>query len=89
MARSNAERILQKLAQGPSGLARDDIEKMFLDTAFKKKYQTDRLLDRAMLASGIPVFRFWVSEVEKDPKHIVECILEAMDSLGGERAAFK
>ncbi len=89
MARRNAERLLQKLGQKPASLTREDIESMFLDTAYKKKYQTDRLLDRAMLTSGVPVFRFWVSEVEKDPRQVVGCILEAMDSLGGERAVFR
>lgn len=41
VVRVSAERLLAKLDKNPSGLSREEVEKMFLDTAFKKK-KSDR-----------------------------------------------
>jgi len=53
------------------------------------KWKRDRLLDRELLCSGIPVLRVWHEEARETPERVLSQILRVLESLGGSRLRYQ
>jgi len=54
-----------------------------------KKWKRDRLIDRELLCSGIPVLRVWHTEARETPERVLTRIVQILESLGGGRLRYQ
>jgi hypothetical protein len=54
-----------------------------------KKWKRDRLIDRELLCSGIPVLRVWHEEARETPEKVLTRIVQILESLGGGRLRYQ
>ena len=54
-----------------------------------KKWKRDRLIDRELLCSGIPVLRVWHTEARETPERVLTRIVQILESLGGGRLRYE
>lgn len=54
-----------------------------------KKWHRDRIIDRELLCSGIPVLRVWHTEAREHPERVLTRIVQIFESLGGSRLQYQ